>query len=124
MAKPARVLLTIGQDARRLQLRRLLENQQDIIVVAEEFDPLRILVAVAETMADVVILDLPDGVTDPGICSHLLAEFPQLVVLALSLKQDELIVYKNKIVKERISSPADKEILSIIRQARSDADDE
>jgi DNA-binding NarL/FixJ family response regulator len=124
LAKPARVLLTIRQDARRSQLRRLLQNQQDIIVVAEEFDPLRILVAVAETNADVVILDLPDGGTDPGICSHLLAEFPQLVVLALSLQQDELVVYKNKIIKERISSPADKEILSIIRQARSDADDE
>lgn len=80
--------------------------------------------AVAETMADAVILDLPDGGSDPGICSHLLAEFPQLVILALPLQQDELIVYKNKIIKERISSPVAKEILSVIRQARSDTDDE
>jgi DNA-binding NarL/FixJ family response regulator len=58
-----------------------LDRALEIVGVAE--DPVTLLMQVEELKADVVILSqLPDG-TEPGICSHILLEHPNLCVLLL-----------------------------------------
>lgn len=43
-----------------------------------------LLLAVQELQPDVVILSLLEDDREPGICSHLLEEFDDLVIIALS----------------------------------------
>jgi hypothetical protein len=89
-----------------------------MVIVGVETDPVEILLATAETEAQVVVLDLLEGNADPGICSHLLTEFPQLLILALSSNRDTGILYRQRIVKKRLNAPSDGEILSAIRRAK------
>ena len=56
-------------------------------VVGSPADSLALLLAIKERRADVVILSAPDAdgpSGSPGICSHLLTEFPQLKIVMVS----------------------------------------
>ena len=59
-------------------------TQAGIDVVDTPSDFMELLVAVKERRPEVVFLTALDVETPPGICSHLLAEFPQLKVVMLS----------------------------------------
>ena len=59
-------------------------NQAGIDVVDTPSDSMALLVAVKERQPEVVFLTAPDVETPPGICSLLLAEFPQLKVVMLA----------------------------------------
>jgi len=87
-------------------------------IVGDVDRPVEILVTTAQTEAQVVILELPDIDTDPGICSHLLAEFPSLLILVISSDREKAILYRQKIVKKPLPNPTDRQILSVIRRAK------
>ena len=58
-----------------------------IDVVGSPPDALALLLAIKERRADVVFLTAPDSgdsLKPPGICSHLLNEFPQLKIVMVS----------------------------------------
>jgi len=97
-------------------LRSLIQRQADMEVMGEVLDPVELLLAVDETQADVVVVDLPESGEEPGICSHLLAEYPQLLVLALSPGRDRAILYRQSIIKEELSKLSEDEILEAIRK--------
>ena len=73
--------LSILQERR---ITRLLESQPDVEVVAGIRDPLELLLVVRETCADVVILPVQEDGKEPGVCSHLLAEYPRLTIFGVS----------------------------------------
>lgn len=89
-------------------------------VVGEALDPLEVLLAVRRTEADVVVTSLPDS-GQPGISSHLLAEYPHLVVLALAPAGDRAMLYRQVVVEQAIDSTADNDLLATIRQVTSKA---
>ena len=111
-----RVLLANKPRMLRELLRSLIQRQADMEVMGEVLDPVELLLAVDETQADVVVVDLPESGEEPGICSHLLAEYPQLLVLALSPGRDRAILYRQSIIKEELSKLSDDEILEAIRK--------
>ena len=49
-------------------------------IVGEVLAPLALLLATAEPQANVIVVTL-DGAKEPGICSHLLAAYPHVVIL-------------------------------------------
>lgn len=118
MPTPVSVLLAVKSHATRDYLSALIQNHKDILIVGDVVQPLEILVTVAESKAQVVVLELPDGAQDPGICSHLLGEFPDLLILALSTNREKAILYRQKIVKKQLNRPSDRQILSAIRRAK------
>lgn len=81
---PIRVLLALESPMLRDMLADLLGRHEGIEVVGHALEPLDLLVAVEKSQADVVLLTFPQFPTMPGICSHLFAEFPELVVLGVS----------------------------------------
>jgi hypothetical protein len=87
-----------------------------MVIVGEAYDPVDILLTVADTEAEVILLDLLDPDVDPGICSHLLIEFPNLLVLALSLDRKQGVLYKQCIIKQEIQAESDDQIICAIRQ--------
>jgi hypothetical protein len=84
-------------------------------------DPIDLLSAVGEMQAEVVVVTLPDSGEMPGICSHLLYEYPQLLILALSSTRSRAYVYRQVITVEQLSSTSDADILTAVRKARADS---
>jgi DNA-binding NarL/FixJ family response regulator len=64
-------------------LRNLVEEQQDMEIVGDASGPTRILQEVGRTRAHVVII-AHEGSGEPGLCSHLLACYPDLTILNVS----------------------------------------
>src|SRR5579872_1486735 len=55
-----------------------------IQVVGHAHDTVQVLLKVRETGADVVVAMLKNGGEEPGLVSHLLGEYPSVVVLAMA----------------------------------------
>ena len=119
MDHQVRVLLANRPRALRARLAKLLQRQSDIEVVGTVLDPIELLVAVEDTQADVVVVTLPDSGEIPGICSHLLHEYPQLLILALSLACTGACVYRQTITVEQLSDTSDEGILTAVRKAQA-----
>jgi hypothetical protein len=66
-------------------LKSLVRKQLDMKILHFEGGVgVELLLAVGELEPDIVVLPLLDGGREPGICSHLLEEFNDLVILAVS----------------------------------------
>jgi DNA-binding NarL/FixJ family response regulator len=63
-------------------IRQLLDEQEDMEVVGDVRGPMKILQEVGRTQADAVIL-VQEGVDEPGLCSQLLAVYPDVTILCL-----------------------------------------
>jgi hypothetical protein len=53
-------------------------------VVSQSSDPLTLLCSIERLRPQVVFLWTSDAFTEPGICSHLLQEYPQLKIVVVS----------------------------------------
>jgi len=113
-----RVLLANRPKMLRDLLHRSIDAQPDMEVVGEETDPVELLLRVRETETDVVVVTLPGSGEDPGICSHLLFEYPALLVLAVSDKRDLAVLYRLSIDRHEIEGGRDEALLGAIRSAR------
>lgn len=64
-------------------VRTLIEAQPDMEIVGDSRGPMRILQEVGRTKADAVIL-VQVGSGEPGLCSQLLAVYPDLTILGIA----------------------------------------
>ena len=112
-----KVLLANRPRMHREMVAELVREQLDMEMKGEVLDPVELLLAVAETRADVVVLDLPQPDKEPGICSHLLAEYPDLLILALASDLDSGFLYQRALGKTQLPQVSQKEILAAIRKA-------
>ncbi len=116
-----RVLLANRPRMLRESLRGMLERQADIEVTAVAPDPVELLAEVGRTEAEVVLVTLPESGGDPGICSHLLAQYPELLVIALSPVDERAVVFKQVITREELMPLAERDLLQAIRRRRDDS---
>ena len=98
-------------------IRNMIEHQPDMIMVGEVIDPIRLLYTIRETSVDVVILTPIKANGQPKICSHLLAEHPSLIIVALSAEGEAAYLYKLDVPRLRIDNPSGQSILVAIREA-------
>lgn len=78
-----RILLgTIGAEWQRTLL-DLAQADSDLEIVGMAASAMDLLLQVEELKADVVVLSQLMGGEEPGICSHLLLEYPDVAVLLL-----------------------------------------
>lgn len=64
-------------------VRRLVEDQDDMEVVGDCRGPMKILQETGRVSADAVIL-AREQAEDPGLCSQLLAVYPDLVIMSVT----------------------------------------
>jgi DNA-binding NarL/FixJ family response regulator len=95
----------------------MIAHQPDMEVVGEVLDPIELLLAVRATKVDVVIVTPLDSEGEPRICIHLLAEHPQLKIVALSAKGEAAFLYESGSHKRRIDEPSEQSILGAIRES-------
>lgn len=120
-----KVLLANGPRMLRESLRGVIDRQPDIEVETCEPDALEMLAAVDRFAADVVIVTLPRQEVDaaeagePGICSHLLYEYPNLLIVALSPDSAGGYTYRLVIAREAVDPLSETSLLQVIRSRRS-----
>ena len=78
-----RVLLAVDSPLFRDLLRNRIAREDHMDVVGDVADPMDLLLAVRRTGANVLIHSWPDSEEMPGICSHLLLEYPALAVIGI-----------------------------------------
>lgn len=114
-----KILMVDVPDDLRSLLQDVIQRQQNMLVVGEAFDPIDLLLTVSETDADVVIMGHPQADSMPGICTHLLAEFPILVILIVSTIDQRAFLYERKITQEEVSYTVPEDLIARVNEAYS-----
>ncbi len=100
-------------------LKELIQAQDSMQMVGEAFDPIDLLLTVNDTEADVVIMGHPQCDRVPGICTHLLAEYPDLLVFTLSTETYSAFLYQRKITQNEIPFATTENLINTIAEAFS-----
>jgi DNA-binding NarL/FixJ family response regulator len=98
-------------------IRNMLERQPDMEVVGEVLDPIELLLTTRARPVDVVIVTPLDSEGEPKICRHLLAEHPQLKIVALSSEGEAAFLYESNSRQQLIAEPSEQSILGAIRES-------
>lgn len=87
---PIRILIADDHAVFRSGLKELLQKEPDMEVVGETGDGFETIHAVEETDADVLILDITmPGLTGPKVAESVLKKKPSLIVVVLTMHEDE-----------------------------------
>lgn len=111
------VVLAVAPRMLREPLRMLLEGESDLQIADEVLDPVDLLMAVKDAEANVVIMTVPDAEEIPAICTHLLTEFPDLLVIGISSTANRAFTYRSTIDCEPLSGLMLEDVVTAIRTA-------
>lgn len=92
----------------------LVEEQEDMVLVGDCRGPMKILQEIGRTKADAVIL-APEGSTEPGLCSQLLAVYPDLTIVGVT--PDMRMAFTQQLCSHRRDTPnaEERDIIQMIR---------
>jgi DNA-binding NarL/FixJ family response regulator len=104
------------------QLKNLIECQADMEVVGEVATPIELLLAVPETRAQVVILASGMSEEQPGVASHLLSEYPDVLIVCVSSATKGGSLYQRRLLKKDLPGASVEQILAAIRSAAAETE--
>ncbi len=93
---------------------QLIQQEQDMLLVGATQDLLELL-TLLDDQVDVLILGVADLSAPPGICSHLLEQFPHLRVLALMTPADRGMAYWLGLHQQPLQTISSTTLLAHIR---------
>jgi DNA-binding NarL/FixJ family response regulator len=117
-----RVLLGFSRIEKILPLKALLMQEPDIEIVGEAIDAVDILLKIASTRAEVVAINLPSAGKDAGLSSHILAEYPEVKIFAVSEEGDRIVMYETGMMRREASDTSLESLGGLIRQSMSNVD--
>ena len=94
----------------------MLAKEPGIEVVGEVEDPIDALLSAGNTLADIVIIGSLPNNREPGLPSHLLAEYPQLKVIGVSPEWDSIVVYSMGIIREELPIASTQAFACLIKE--------
>ncbi len=113
--KKTRIVLALDSPMLRELLGNLIQREDDVEVIAEVDDPVDLLFGVDLSEVDVVIHAWPESHEMPGICTHLLGEYPDLLVIGIP--PDAQCAYACRQEITTATLPANK-LVDVIAQIR------
>jgi DNA-binding NarL/FixJ family response regulator len=114
-----RVFLGLSSVNKIHSLKKQLLRDPEIEIVGEAINNLEILLKVGNTHAEVVAVDLPLSEDDAGITSHLLEEYPQVKVFAISEEEARIILYGTAKIRKEIQQGNLEKLIDLIHQSVS-----
>lgn len=97
-------------------IRQLVAEQEDIEVVADCRGPIRILQEAGRTKADAVIL-AQEGSDEPGLCSQLLAVYPDLTIVSFASDMEKTFVQQLRSSRQEMGQSQIQDIPRVLRAA-------
>ena len=98
------------------EVRKLVEGQPGMEIVGDLRGPMRILQEVGRTKADAVIL-MQDGLEEPGLCSQLLAVYPDVTILGVASDMRAAFIQQLCPRRRDIIDPQNENIVESLRAA-------
>ena len=95
---------------------QLIAQQPDMVLVGHAQSQIELLLA-AEKGIDVLVLGAEHATPLPGICSHLLGEFPDLRILVLAPGDEAATLYWLGLRQQRLRQSAPMTVIEGIRKA-------
>lgn len=95
-------------------VRRLVEEQVDMELVGDCRGPMRILQETGRTKADAVIL-AQEGTEEPGLCSQLLAVYPDLAIVSVTNDMDTAFAQQLRSHRQQLGSANGHVLLQFLR---------
>jgi hypothetical protein len=95
---------------------QLIAQQPDMVLVGQALSEIELLLATAMRV-DVLVMSAGQTAPLPGICSHLLAEFPDLRILVLADGEQAATLYWLGLRQERLDLVEPTALIDGIRQA-------
>ena len=86
-------------------------------LIGEVVDPIRLIYATRDTEVDAIIVTPMNTNGIPRICSHLLAEHPNLKIIVLLAEGKTAFLYESASGKKYINEPSADTIVNTIRQS-------
>ena len=112
-----RVFLGFSSVNKIMSLKTVFMQEPDIEIVGEATDSVDILLEVGNSHAEVVAIDVPLSGKDSGLCSHLLAEYPEVKVFAVSKGGDRILMYETAMLRSEISNTSLGNLPDLIRRS-------
>ncbi|OAI49904.1 hypothetical protein AYO43_00585 [Nitrospira sp. SCGC AG-212-E16] len=97
-------------------VRELVEGQSDMEIVGDLRGPMKILQEVGRTKADAVIL-AQAGSEEPGLCSQLLAVYPDLTILEIAPDMESAFLQQICPRRREINNTKSENIVEALRSA-------
>jgi len=88
----------------------------DVQIVGQAEGPFQMLFHAGKSNADVVIVSLPDSGCEPGIVSHILSEYPHVVVLGVSKSLSRMALYRHVVQCDEIPQTTSG-LCTVLREA-------
>lgn len=101
-------------------MRELIAAQPDMQIVGDAESPMEILREIENYPVDVVVL-ATRGDEEPGLCSHLLSAFPDIIILCIAVDLSVAFLLHRRPQRYSIPDTQPKTILSSLRSVMSDA---
>jgi len=115
------VRILLGSVSREWK-RKIIEvvgSDHNLEIVGDVADPLDLLVQARERKTDVIVLSqLPDG-GEPGICSHLLLEHPNMVLVLLPDPFGPDVLCRMVMQKEETFGVTMEHLHAVLRRGRA-----
>ncbi|HZG68256.1 MAG TPA: hypothetical protein VEZ12_16045 [Herpetosiphonaceae bacterium] len=112
---PIRILVTGVPDELYKRIEALVRTEMDMVLVGRVTGRVELLLAMDEAV-EVVVLGAPHITPPPGICSHLLNEYPNLKILVLAVDTGELDVYWRGLRRKHLRASSEEAIICRIRE--------
>lgn len=113
--KKTRVVLALDSPMLGELLRKLIQREADVEVVDEVEDPVDLLLGVDLSGVDVVIHSWPESHEMPGICTHLLGEYPDLLLIGIPPSADCAYACRQEIATTTLPSGKLSDVIAQIR---------
>ncbi len=101
-----RILLACPRMAKQQVWSNILSQDPEVELVEEADGGLEALLEAGYSGATVVVIDLPSSGRDPGLSSHLLDEYPNIKVVAVSEDGRNALKYETGIIREALGDPS------------------
>jgi DNA-binding NarL/FixJ family response regulator len=105
-----------------MSLKARLMQDPHIEIVGEATNNVEILLNVGCTRAEVAAIDLPLSGEESGLCSHLLAEYPDVKVFALSEGGDRVVIYETGVLRREVPNTSLENLTNLIRRSMRSMD--
>jgi hypothetical protein len=117
-----RVLMAVSPPLLSDALRALLCRKAKIVIVDEVLDPVDILLRARNRRADVVVATLESVPDIPPLVTHLLAEFPDLLIVGIDMQMQRACTYRNRLEVQPIPDFSVAGITKAMVQRAADLD--
>lgn len=94
-------------------VRTLMERQPDMEIVGDCRGPMNILQEVGRTKADAVIL-MQAGSGEPGLCSQLIAVYPDLTIMGLAPDMKAAVVQQLRLQRRQFMTPQSENLIAAL----------